>query len=261
MTSGNAGTYTSPLAAIALKVVGLVTILASMLDFLVLLIPPDLVNRQWQLATTTQIVDRGIVPLVGMALLMAGFWVDSNIGKVPRSSSLLTDLRFWTCLLASVLGVVFLLLALLHPNNVRLGSRDALQQVSAEAGQAETQLEERLSVEVQQRRNQLGALLQDSEGLEQAIAEGQIGGEQAALLQQFQSDPGAIDQYLQQQAGEFQQQAQTQIGSQREEAERRVRIDAWKSGLRISISSLLLAGGYTVIGWTGLRRLLSIRGT
>ena len=63
----------SPLAAIALKLVGLVTIISALLDYLILVIPPDFANPQWQLATTTQLVDRGIVPLVGIALILTGF--------------------------------------------------------------------------------------------------------------------------------------------------------------------------------------------
>ena len=38
----------SPLAAIALKVAGGIAILSALLDFLILLIPPDLTNVQWQ---------------------------------------------------------------------------------------------------------------------------------------------------------------------------------------------------------------------
>lgn len=244
----------SPLAAIALKLVGIVTLVSALLDYVILVIPPDLTNSQWQLATTTQLVDRGIVPLVGIALLLTGFWIDSSIGRGPRGQSLATDLRFWACLLASILGLVFLVLTVLHVNSVRVTTREALAQVSNEASQATTQLEQRLSNELSQQQNQLGALLQNEELLSQAIESGQLPED----IQQFQGDPEGLSQFLEQRAGEARQQLETQIGTRRQEAEQRVRTEARKSAIRISISSLLLAIGYSVVGWTGLRRLMTL---
>ncbi|NJL44799.1 MAG: hypothetical protein HC922_01760 [Leptolyngbyaceae cyanobacterium SM2_3_12] len=244
----------SPLAAIALKVVGLVAILSALMDYLILLIPPNLTDTQWQLATTTQLVDRGIVPLVGIALLLTGFWVDSRIGKVPGQKSLATDLRFWICALASILALVYILVVPLHLNTVRLSSRAALDQVSNEATQASSQLDQRLANELTQQQNQLGALLQNEDLLAQAIQSGQL----PADIGQYRNNPEGLSQYLQQRADQAKQQIQTEIGTRRSEAERRVRTEAWKSSLRVTVSSLLLAIGYGTIGWIGLKRLLSL---
>ncbi|PSN16854.1 hypothetical protein C7271_20035 [filamentous cyanobacterium CCP5] len=244
----------SPLAAIALKLVGVVTILSALLDYLVLVIPPDLTNAQWQLATSTQIVDRGIVPLVGVALLLTGFWIESSVGQATQSSSLFVDSRFWACLLSTVLGLIFLLLTVVHINSVRATTQEALSRVSDEATQATTQLQQRLSSELSQQQSQLGALLQNEDLLSQAIASGQIPED----IQQFQNDPEGLNQFLEQRAGEARQQLETQIGTRREEAEQRVRLQARKSAIRISVSSLLLAIGYSIVGWIGLRRLLTL---
>ncbi|WP_242028246.1 HpsJ family protein [Pseudanabaena sp. FACHB-2040] len=244
----------SPLAAIALKLVGIVTIVSALLDYLILLIPPNLTNPQWQLATTTQIVDRGIVPLVGIALLLTGFWIDNSVGRAVRGRNLVTDLRFWACLLGSFLGLVYLILAILHVNNVRLTSQQALSQVGNEANQATTQLEQQLSTELTQQQTQLSALLENETLLQQAIQSGQLPQD----IEQFRNNPEALNQFLQQRADEAQQRLQTEIGSRRQQAEQRVRTEAWKSGLRISLSSLILAIGYSVIGWIGLRRLMSL---
>lgn len=247
----------SPLAAIALKVAGAIAILSALLDFLILLIPPNLTNTQWQLATTTQIADRGIVPLVGMALLLAGFWVDSSVGRTTQRKSLTTDTRFWVCALASGLGLVYLLLILFHLNAVRLSSQQALAQVNTEAGEAATQLQQRLSNELSQQQAQLGAVLQNEELLSQAIQSGQLPPD----IEQYRDDPDGLTQFLQQRADQAQQQIETEIGTRRAEAERQVKIEAWRSGIRISVVSLLLAIGYSLIGWLGLRRLLSLTRT
>lgn len=244
----------SPLAAIALKVAGAIAILSALLDFLILLIPPNLTNVQWQLATTTQLGDRGIVPLVGMALLLTGFWLDSSVGKVAQRKSLTTDPRFWVCALASVLGLIYLLLTLLHLNAVRLSSQAALAQVSTEAGEAATQLQQRLSTELSQQQTQLGALFESDDLLAQAIQSGQL----PADIEQYRDDPEGLTQFLQQRADQAQQQIETEIGTRRAQAERQVKVEAWRSGIRISVISLLLAAGYSTIGWLGLRRLLSL---
>jgi uncharacterized membrane protein len=242
----------SPLAAIALKLVGIVTILSALLDFLILLIPPEFLNSQWQLNTTTQIVDRGIVPLVGIALLLAGFWIERSSGQGKQAGNLLADLRFWACIISSVLGLIFLIFTFLHVNNVRNTSREALAQVEREANQATTQLEERLQGELTQQQSQLQLLFQDESLLQQAVDAGQLPQD----ILQFKDNPAALDEFLTQRAGEARQQIETEIGSRREDARARIKQEAAKSAIRISTSSLLLAIAYVVIGWTGLRRLL-----
>ncbi|PSN15394.1 hypothetical protein C7293_07455 [filamentous cyanobacterium CCT1] len=244
----------SPLAAIALKVAGAIAILSALLDFLILLIPPNLTNVQWQLATTTQLVDRGIVPLIGIALLLVGLWVDSSVGRITQRKSLTADLRFWACALASLLGLVYLLLTLLHLNAVRLSSQTALAQVGTEASQAATELQQRLSTELSQQQSQLGAILENEELLNQAIQSGQLPPD----IEQYRDDPDGLTQFLQQRADQAQQQIESEIGTRRAEAERRVRTEAWRSAIRISVISLLLAAGFSIIGWLGLRRLLSL---
>jgi hypothetical protein len=256
MTADNSlsGSAVSPLAAIALKLVGVVTILSALLDFIVLLVPPDFGNPQWLLNTTTQIVDRGIVPLVGIALLLAGFWVERNAGKSSQGGSLLTDLRFWTCIISSVLGLIFLIFTFLHINTVRITSQEALAQVQREANQASAQLEQRLAGELSQQQNQLQLLFQDEALLQQAIDAGQLPEE----IQQFRDNPEGLSEFLNQRASQARQEIETEIGTRREDARSQIRQEAAKSAARISISSLLMSIAYIVIGWIGLRRLMSM---
>ena len=248
----------APIAALALKVVGGITILAGLVDFIILPLPFNLAERQWQIAVTRALVERGIVPLVGIALLFAGFWIESYVGVARRRFNLMIDSRFWTCIMASFFGVFFLILAFIHPNNVHQQSQEALNRLEEQATQAETQLEQTLAQQLNQQRGQIDALLQNEDLLNQALSSGEVSEEQAAQIQEFRNDPNAVDSFLQQQASQAQTQAQTEIGTRREEAVNSVRRDALKDSVRISISSLLLAIGYAFIGWTGLRRLLAI---
>ena len=248
----------SPLAAISLKLVGAITILAALIDFITLLFPPEFANRAWQLSTVTGLVDRGIVPLVGIALLFTGYWIDSSLGKSARKATLFLDIRFWTCLLSCLLGLIFLVTTVLHPNNVRIQSRDALAQVEAEAEQATSELETRLNNDLSQRRAQIDSLLQNEDQLQAAIASGSLDDAQVAQIERFRSNPQELDSFLTSQISEAQTQLQTRIGEQKADATKRLKSEATKATLRITLSSLLLAIGYTFIGWLGLKRLLAM---
>jgi hypothetical protein len=247
----------SPLVSLALKTVGVVMILASLLDMIILPMPYNFSgdgSTQWLLSFTTQVVDRGIIPMIGIALLLAGSWVTSDVGTVSQKKSW-QSLQFWALVLSCLLGLLYLLIFPLHLNNVRIDSQQSLAQITQEADQAQTELGTRLNAEVQQQRQQIVQLLENEELLEQAIASGQVPEQQAELLRGFRDDPAALDQYIEQRVGELRTQFETEIGTRREEALRAARTEALKSGLRIGISSLLLAIGYIIIGWSGLRAL------
>ncbi len=226
-------------------------ILSSLLDYIILAIPSPGVSplkSEWQLALTSQLVDRGIIPMVGIALLVTGYWIANSVGASEAKSSV-QDLRFWAFILSSLLGLIFLLLVPLHFNNIRLQSDAALKQINQRATQAETQLDNQTK--------QVDALVKDPQKLselDKAIQSGQVKGPQLAQLQAlreqlntFKQDPKALNQQV--------EAAQTQIRSGRLEAEKRARSEALKLGLRTGLSSLLLAIGYIAIGWTGLRNL------
>lgn len=242
----------TPLAALSLKAVGMIIILAAMIDIFVLPIPYQLLERQWQVAFVTQSVDRGVVPMVGLALLFTGFWVSSLINP-PEPRKAVADLKFWILILSSLLGLFYLLALPLHLNNLRVVSNQALEQIQQEATQAETQLDTQLNQEVGQQREQITQLLGNEELFEQALQSGQVTQDQAQLLEQFRQDPAALDEFISQRVEELQTQYQTEIGMRREGAIRQARLEAIKSSIRIGIGSFLLAVGYILIGWTGLR--------
>jgi inner membrane protein involved in colicin E2 resistance len=159
------------------------------------------------------------------------------------------DLRFWVFLLASLLGLIFLLLVPLHINNIVQQSNETFQQINQKATQAETQ--------IQNETQQVNALLKDEQKLselEKAIESGQIPGNQlpqAQLLRQqlqtFKKDPNALNKQV--------EAAKNKIRTEKQNAENETKTGALKLGLRTGLSSLLLAIGYIVIGWTGFRSL------
>lgn len=243
------------LAALTLKTAGVIVTLVALLDIVILPIPYQFANRQWQIGLVTQFVDRGIVPLVGLALLFAGYWV-SHFSGLTTERKPLTDLRFWGAILASVLGLLYILSFPLHLNNVRVSNTTLQEQVTQEAEQAESQLEQLLTTEVQRQRAQIEQLINASDAqLEQAVQAGIINQEQSNLVRQFKENPESLEPFLTQRVQERRNQGQEEIRTRREQAQQTARNDALKSGLRIGIGSLVLAVGYILIGWTGIRTL------
>lgn len=241
----------SSFTALTLKIVGLVMILSSLLDYILIAVPFNPLQREWQLGFTSQFVDRGIIPLVGIALLFAGYRLDNpGATALAEEKSTVQDLRFWTLLLSTLLGLIFLLLVPLHFSNILWQSDATLKQINQKASQAETQ--------VDARNKQVDALLKNPQGLselEKAIDSGRVQGPQLAQLQavreqlqKFKKDPNALTQEV--------DAAKNKIRSEKLEAENQAKTQALKLGLRTCLSSLLLAIGYSVIGWTGLRSLL-----
>jgi len=259
--------FTSGNAALALKVIGVVLILSFLLDFLILLLPFQPTDRGWQINLATALVDRGIVPMVGLGSLLIGYWIDSASDGGPKG----IDLRFPGFILSSVLGLIFLLIFPLHLNNVNQAKAQTVTQITQEADQAETQLKNQLNqfqaqlntdqgkAQLEQLRTQaraqLSELLKDDQKYKQALESPQLPQSQKELLKKFKANPQELDKFIAQQTDPqgLANQRLSQIRQRREDAEKQARDNAWKSGLRIGISSLLLSIGYIIIGWTGLR--------
>ncbi|CEJ42788.1 hormogonium polysaccharide biosynthesis protein HpsJ [Umezakia ovalisporum] len=272
-------------APLTLRVVGIILVLSFLLDFLILMLPFQPTDRGWQINLASALVDRGIVPLVGMGMLFVGYWIDavsdsdstkSSIGgNLPKS----LDIRFPVLILSSILGLIFLLIFPLHLNNVRQASAQNVAQIRQDAEQAENQLQNQLSqfqaqinneqgkAQLEQLRNQaknqFTELLKNEQTYQQALNNPQIPPAQKELLKKFKENPQELDTFIAQQTDPqaLATQRLTQIRQRREEAEKQAKDNAWKSGLRIGMSSLLLSIGYIIIGWTGLRSMSVVQGT
>lgn len=266
---------TSSNSSLALKVVGLVCILSFFVDFAILLMGFSPTDKQSQIGFTTGIVDRGIVPMVGLGMILASYWMDGAEQGSDRSG---INLRVPSLLLSSLLGLMFLLVFPLHLNNVRQASTQRVNQINQQAEQAETQLNSQLTQFLNQLNNDQGKaqieqlrsrakaqftdLLNDETKYKQAIENPQLPAQQKELLEKFKANPQELDKFIAQQTDPNQvaQQRINDIRQRKEEAEKNAKDAAWRSGVRIGISSLLLSIGYIIIGWTGLKGMGAVQG-
>ncbi|MBD2138317.1 hypothetical protein H6F32_12105 [Anabaena sp. FACHB-1237] len=261
-----------------LKLIGIICLLSFFVDFIFLLFPFRPTDKLWQIGLVRNVVDRGIVPLVGLGIMMIAYWFD-GLTHSNRSSRLnLKRLNFKVpvFILSSILGLMFLLMVPLHLNNVNQVKVQALQRYTQESNQLEAQVQKKLQ-EIQsqltneqikanldkqrlelkeQLSTQLNELIKDEQKYNQALNNNQLPEVQRKLLEEYKTNPRVLDNFIAQQTNPEQlaQQRITQIRSQKEERLNKTQEDASKE-LRISINSILLSIGYILIGWTGLKSL------
>ena len=249
MNNSAASAYTS----LCLKVVGVILIVSSILDYAVLLIPFQIDNSGWQINVVRNIVDTGIIPMVGIALLLIAYWVEAvaNGGK-PVSF----DLRPIALWLAAILGALFLIFIPFYGIKVSQVTGEQLTDLEQRGEQAASQIQTQSD-----RLNQVLAnpdqLKEQIQRIDQALQSGRVPNEQARqqaeqqkqLFQSFIDDPEAAQETVTQRITQL----ETQVGSQKDEAVGRIKTEATKTMLKTCLSSFFLTIGYIAIGWSGLR--------
>jgi hypothetical protein len=259
----NSSTFTS----LSLKLIGIIFILSSLLDFVTLATAVRLDNVSSQINFVATIVDRGIIPLLGMALVLLGYWIDSYSGTPAKG----LGLRLPIFALATLLGLIFILCMPLHLSNLNRVKTEALEQIQQGATQGEDQIKSRLA--------QINALSQNPQLLEQQISQlnqaietGQYQGREinAQAIEQARQTRDQLQglrdltkkpQEFQKRLKELQNQWQTQLADVQRNAENQAKGEALKQGLRIGLSSLMLAVGYIAIGWLGFKNMGVLGGT
>lgn len=253
----------TPFISFALKIVGAVMLIASLIDYLFLLIPLEWQNQNWQITTTNSLVDRGIVPLLAIILAMIGWWITDNASNTLGKP--IPAIRLSVFILSSILGLLFLLLVPLHLSNVNRASANVMEQIDQRAGQQEQQIQTFTA--------QLDAIAKDPQQLSQQIAQrnqvidsGQFQGRQlnAREIQQIASQRDQLQQLLDlakdpaqlnTKLDELKTRLETQLRDIQETQKKRASTIALKQSLRTGINSFMLSVGYIALGWLGIKSM------
>lgn len=252
---------TTPFISFALKIVGTVMFVASLIDYLFLLIPFNWTDDNWQITTTNSLVDRGIVPLLGITLILIGWWITDNAANAVGKP--IPALRLTTFILASILGLIFLLLVPLHLGNVNRASENVLQRIDQRASQQE--------IQIQTFTTQLDAIANDPQQLRNQIRErnevidsGQFRGrslnpeelaqitsqrDQLQQLLDLSQDPAQLKERL----DGLKARLEGQLKELQETQKNRAKTIALKQSVRTGLNSFMLAIGYIVLGWFGIK--------
>jgi ABC-type multidrug transport system fused ATPase/permease subunit len=245
-------------APFALKLVGFILIFSSLLDYLFLLTGLDFKDKQALGTGITQLVDRGVIPMIGVALALTAYWLERLADMPARNSKLF---RFVALAVAALLGVGFLLMAPVHLNNTSQVAQQAREQIEKQAKDAEGQVEQ----QVQQRQAELTNLVKDTKQFDEqlkqmseAIANNQVPEAQLPQLKQLEKDLKEIKANpaaLQNKAKESRDQLLNRIRDEKQKAEKQVNSQAWKASAKTGLNSLILSVGYLIISWVGLSEM------
>ena len=217
-----------------------------------LLANPTPSNVDWRLNTMTQVVDRGVIPMLGFSVMLLGSWLDAitNPVKTRRSNGVLLTVAF---LASAMLSLLYLTIAPLHFRDAGIASSNATNRITQQVEQAEQQLNNQVNQEV----DAVANLLQNEAQVNQLRnPNANLTPEQQARLDdllaqvdEFKKNPGS----LQQQAEDTRAQAISRIRLEQQQLESQIRQSFWKSAIRVPVSSLLLTAGYLFIAFNGLK--------
>lgn len=228
--------------SLVLPIVGIVLLLTVVYDFAVRLFTLQGDKPDLQLNFLNELIDRGVIALLGLALIYAGFWINQILGKAAPNSapesaaSPWRNAQFWTFIVASLLGLIFLLLIPFHFST----SGQILSAATTRADQQEAQIK----FQIQQQQQEIQSVLASGQ-LDQLLLRKDLAADKLAILQELKKDPKAFDKKAAQQLDEMKKQKQQAL----EQVGKEVSLNRWRAEMR----SLLLALGFIAIGWTGLR--------
>jgi hypothetical protein len=233
-------TENSPLrqTSLALPAVGLVLIVTVLFDFIVRLAFTRLDTPEVQVGLLTEFIDRGVIALIGLALVYAGFWLNSLVSRKNehKGRSTWQKPQFWTFIFASLMGLIFLIMMPAHFGATGQVLTKTLTQFDQQEAQAKATLD--------QQKRQADQIVASGQ-IDEILKEPNLPPQQRALFEQLKKDPKAIETQLASQLAGIQK--------EKNEALDKVNRQTTLDRLRAEVRSLLLAVGFTVLGWTGLR--------
>jgi hypothetical protein len=242
--------YSNFYTSLVLKFAGLVVILGALVDLLVLAIPGNFLNGEWTAQLITDLIDRGSVPMLGLAMIFIGVWLDRTVGiDGGRSSRLLKP----SLILAFLLSVTFFIAAPLYFSSSRSASATETRTVNSQAAQTERQLDAQL----EERRTLVKAILSDSDRratLNREVKNPNLTVDQRNELQQLKSIVDNVDKdptMLEKEMTEARKVAKETLDQQLKAFKNQLSSSTQQARIRIIVSSVILSVGYFAIGWTG----------
>ncbi|QFZ93316.2 HpsJ family protein [Synechococcus elongatus] len=243
----------APLAARALRLVGLVLVLSVLVDYVASLVGANWSEPRWYVATSSQWIDRGVVPLVGLTLWFSGDWLAQQLDPLAITQQKLV--RAIARILPLVLSVIFILAVPIHLSNAFTSQAQRLEEVQQQAQQQQQALDLQFQAAIAQQKQQLKQLFGTPGLFEQVKASGQIPPDQVADFEKLVGKPEAdIDRFVDQRAAEAKQKQEAELKANQDKQTSAIRREVTANTVRTSLLGLLLVIGYGGISWGILRQ-------
>lgn len=227
-----------------LKIVGSILMLIIGFDFVLRLFFAQFDDLNWQQGFQTELVDRGVIALIGLVLIYLGILITPKPAKSSTEPDFgpnpIADGRFWAFVVASILGFVYLVvIPLLHFQTTGAMLTKANEGFNAREATATQQ--------IQGKQQQLTSIANSGQ-IDELLKSEQVDPAQKQVFSQIKSNPNLIQQQAQQELA--------QVKADKEKAIAQINNEALVSRLRTEIRSVLIAIAFIAIGWTGLRDVL-----
>ncbi len=255
----------SVFTSLVLRIIGIVFILTSLFHYIFLIVPLGS-DIQWQNTLINSIVDRGTLPLAGIGFILVSYFIDNLVDKSVKKRSLF-NLEIPVYILASVLGLIFLLIIPVHLNNQNTIKVAALKRIEQGAVQGAEQIEQFL-IQVDTLSKNPNRLNDQIISLNNILEARQIEGKPLeteqleTIRQQYQQLKGLRElaknpEEYEQRTSELKKQLESQLEQNREKAEKQATKQSVKQDFNIGFKSLILAIAYNLIGWIGLKSTIN----
>jgi hypothetical protein len=215
-----------------------------------LLIPPNLGDSTWWLNLASQLVQQGIVPLLGLGALFGGIGCEILSGVASESDKWVESTKKMGFRLSGLLAVIFLVLVPVHAFSAISASQQAIEKIDRDTAAQLEQIEVQLQQQQQLYRQILESNPDPEALLEELVGDEPLTEEQLTQLQEFQDNPQAVERQVQ----AIRSNLVDRIQERGKAAKERSKFGVWKSISRIGLTSLLLAACYFNIARLGVEK-------
>ena len=226
-----------------LGIIGILLILTYVLFLGIGLIDANVNARfedlSWQQSFLSELAQRGITPLLGLAFIFIGTLLTYGSSAEPNQGSLVKDGRFWMFVASSLLGLLYLIIIPLHLST----TGQILSNANTQREQGLTQIDQIVQTRLQELKT-----IKDSGEIDKLIANEQLPPAQKELLNRYKQDSASVEKQLQDEA--------EQERTKREDELSNIKTNITLARVQTNLRSALLAVAYTVLGWVGLRNVL-----
>lgn len=234
--------------AFALRLSGLIIFVAGVLGLALRLVVPQFNELAWRASLFAEFAERGIIPLIGIALFLFGWGLDSLAG---RSGGRWQQLRLPLFGVLALLGALYIAVIPLYWNDSGAVGREARQTLNNQAAQTEAEINNRYQAQESVLAQLLANPSQVAE-LEKAIAENPTAPIPDFLRRNaadLKNNPEKVRQALQ----DEQKKELDRVQAEQRRQERQLNSEISRSQVRIALNALLLAIAYLVLANAGLR--------
>ncbi len=237
---------TTQVTSLALKTASMVLIVSTIVDIAFTLLPYQLGDGGWWNSASAELVNRGLLPLVGIIFWVVADWIESVAKDASgRRGNTLTKV---ITALSLVLGALFFLIV---PFQVWSSNseRDKTLATSRDEGAAmESRIDKKVK-EITSDKAKMQQVEQQIAEMDKVIKAGQVQGDD---LNKFKAGKAELDALVggPVKAKEF---LMSDLKRKQKDLEGFATLKMWKTGIRAGLASLLLSAGYSFIGFNGLR--------